>query len=104
MRDALDVVDTWLTEAGIQRESLLITHIWLRDMSLFADMTSVWNDWVLPNALALPAAVCREFPLIRMYWLNWSSRRCNLREACPCRPLNATVWSKAQGGLTCVSR
>ena len=53
MRDALDVVDTWLTEEGIQRESLLVTHIWLRDMSLFADMTSVWNDWVLPNAVSV---------------------------------------------------
>ena len=59
MRDALDVVDTWLTEAGIQRESLLIAHIWLRDMSLFADMTSVWNDRVLPNALPSRSCVSR---------------------------------------------
>ena len=56
MRDALAVADTWLAQNGSSRSWVLVAHIWLRDMTLFRDMTAVWNDWV--RAEALPS---REF-------------------------------------------
>ena len=45
-RQALDRLDTCLAEAGTDRRSLLTVHIWLKDMTLFQEMTSVWNDWI----------------------------------------------------------
>jgi enamine deaminase RidA (YjgF/YER057c/UK114 family) len=45
-RKALDILDARLAEAGTDRKSLLTVHIWLRDMTLFQEMTAVWNDWI----------------------------------------------------------
>ncbi|MAP12709.1 MAG: hypothetical protein CMQ61_11725 [Gammaproteobacteria bacterium] len=42
-RDALAIAGAWLDNAGASRERLLIAHIWLRDMSLFSEMTAEWN-------------------------------------------------------------
>jgi enamine deaminase RidA (YjgF/YER057c/UK114 family) len=44
--DALDLVGERLAEAGSDRRWILTAHIWLRDMVMFREMTSVWNDWV----------------------------------------------------------
>ena len=44
-RDALAIAGAWLDTAG-QPRTALIAHIWLRDMSLFSEMTAEWNDWV----------------------------------------------------------
>jgi len=49
-REALDILDARLAEAGTHRTSLLTVHIWLRDMALFQEMTSVWNNWIGSHA------------------------------------------------------
>jgi len=46
MRKSLEILDGRLAEAGTDRTSLLTVHIWLNDMALFQEMTSVWNDWI----------------------------------------------------------
>ncbi len=48
-REALEILDARLAQAGIDRASLLTVHIWLRDMALFQEMTAVWNDWIGPE-------------------------------------------------------
>lgn len=45
-REAFKNVDACLAEIGSDRTRVLMVHIWLSDMALFQDMTSVWNDWV----------------------------------------------------------
>jgi enamine deaminase RidA (YjgF/YER057c/UK114 family) len=59
----LDKVEAILTENGSDREHLLQTTIWLRDMSDFAAMNEVWNAWV-PEGHA-PARACGEAKLAR---------------------------------------
>ena len=45
-RDVLGLVDECLAVRGMDRASVLIVHIWLRDMSLFQGMTAEWNNWI----------------------------------------------------------
>ena len=52
----LDKVDALLQEAGSSREHMLSATIYLKDMSLFAEMNEVWNNWV-PDGYA-PARAC----------------------------------------------
>lgn len=62
-RDCLAKVDALLTEAGSSREQMLRATIWLSDMSYFAGLNEVWNDWV-PDGFA-PARACGEAKLAR---------------------------------------
>lgn len=62
-RDCLAKVDALLTEAGSSREQMLRATIWLSDMSYFAGLNEVWNDWE-PDGFA-PARACGEAKLAR---------------------------------------
>ena len=45
-RQALAEVDRILAEAGTDKTRILSAQIWLADMSTFAEMNSVWDQWV----------------------------------------------------------
>ena len=44
--DCLAEVDRILAEAGTDKTRILSTQIWLADISTFAQMNSVWDQWV----------------------------------------------------------
>ena len=50
-------------KAGSSREKMLRVTIWLADMSDFAGLNEVWNDWV-PEGHA-PARACGQAKLAR---------------------------------------
>ena len=56
-------VDALLEKAGTDKSKLLQVTIWLKDMSYFADMNAVWNNWVIPGQK--PARACGESKLAR---------------------------------------
>ena len=63
-RSTLARVDAALAEAGTDREHLLSTTIYLRDIdNHFALMNEVWNEWV-PTGHA-PARACVEAHMAR---------------------------------------
>lgn len=45
-RDCLRQVDELLAQAGTSKENIVQTLIWLSDMSDFAEMNAVWDEWV----------------------------------------------------------
>lgn len=45
-RQVLTSIDALLKEAGTDKTRLLTATIVLADMTTFADMNSVWDDWV----------------------------------------------------------
>ncbi|NBZ86013.1 RidA family protein [Stagnihabitans tardus] len=45
-RDCLAQVDRILAEAGTDKTRILSTQIWLADISTFAEMNAVWDQWV----------------------------------------------------------
>lgn len=57
-RTMLAKVDTLLAEVGSDRQHLLSATIYVKDMSLFAEMNRVWDAWV-PAGHA-PARACVE--------------------------------------------
>ncbi|KEJ88319.1 RidA family protein [Sulfitobacter donghicola] len=61
--ECLRRVDALLTQAGSSREKMLRATIWLADMSDFAGLNEIWNDWV-PEGFA-PARACGEAKLAR---------------------------------------
>lgn len=56
-------IDTLLEQAGSSKTQMLRVTIWLADMSDFAGLNEVWNDWV-PKGHA-PARACGEAKLAR---------------------------------------
>ncbi|MCZ4353505.1 RidA family protein [Roseovarius aestuarii] len=62
-RDCLSRVDALLERAGTSKDRILQTIIWLSDMSDFAEMNAVWDDW-MPEGAA-PARACGEAKLAR---------------------------------------
>ncbi|MDT4847573.1 Enamine/imine deaminase [compost metagenome] len=60
-RSMLAKVDTLLASVGSNRQQILSATIYLKDMSLFAEMNSVWDSWV-PSGFA-PARACVEAAL-----------------------------------------
>lgn len=61
--DCLSRVDKLLEVAGSDKEHILQAIIWLSDMSSFAEMNAVWDEWV-PKGHA-PARACGEAKLAR---------------------------------------
>lgn len=61
--ECLSRVDALLEDAGSSREKMLQAVIWLADMSDFAEMNAVWDEWV-PEGYA-PARACGEAKLAR---------------------------------------
>ncbi|WP_439861251.1 RidA family protein [Pseudomonas sp. MBLB4136] len=57
-RTMLAKVDTLLESVGSSREQILSATLYLKDMSLFAEMNAVWDNWV-PAGHA-PARACVE--------------------------------------------
>ena len=45
-RTCLAEVDRLLAEAGTDKTRILSTQIWLADIADFAEMNSVWDEWV----------------------------------------------------------
>ena len=45
--EILGIIDGLLAEAGSDKSKLLMVNIWLSDMSTFAEMNSVWDNWVV---------------------------------------------------------
>ena len=45
-RTCLAEVDRILAEAGTDKTRILSAQIWLADISTFAEMNSVWDQWV----------------------------------------------------------
>ncbi|WP_439887809.1 RidA family protein [Pseudomonas sp. MBLB4123] len=57
-RTMLAKVDALLESVGSSREQILSATLYLKDMALFAEMNSVWDNWV-PAGHA-PARACVE--------------------------------------------
>ncbi len=59
----LDKVDVLLAQAGSDKEHMLSATIYIKDMSMFAEMNAVWDNWV-PAGHA-PARACVEASMAR---------------------------------------
>ncbi|HCP57188.1 MAG TPA: hypothetical protein DIU04_20950, partial [Pseudomonas sp.] len=57
-RTMLAKVDALLESVGSSRKHILSATLYIKDMSLFAGMNSVWDNWV-PEGFA-PARACVE--------------------------------------------
>ncbi len=62
-RQILDRIDHYLREAGTNKSKLLAANLWIKDMALFRDMNSVWNEWVDPQNP--PARACVKAEMAR---------------------------------------
>ncbi|WP_058119425.1 RidA family protein [Photobacterium kishitanii] len=59
----LDKVEVLLAQAGSDKEHMLSATIYIKDMSMFAEMNAVWDNWV-PAGHA-PARACVEASMAR---------------------------------------
>ena len=59
----LDKVDTLLEQAGSDRENMLSSTIYIRDMKDFSAMNEIWDSWI-PAGHA-PARACVEARMAR---------------------------------------
>lgn len=48
-REVLALIDGLLAEAGADKSGILSATIYLSDISTFAEMNSVWDEWVDKN-------------------------------------------------------
>jgi enamine deaminase RidA (YjgF/YER057c/UK114 family) len=62
-RQILDRIESYLQQAGTSKSNLLTANLWIKDMALFAEMNSVWNDWVDPANP--PARACVKAEMAR---------------------------------------
>ena len=62
-KQILEKIDHYLKEAGTDKSKLLTANLWIKDMALFRDMNSVWNEWVDPQNP--PARACVRADLAR---------------------------------------
>ena len=62
-RACLEKIEALLEEAGSDKTRILHTTIWLADINDFAEMNSVWDNWVAPGHA--PARACGESKLAR---------------------------------------
>ena len=56
-RRVLERIDMYLAQAGTNKTRVLRAEIWLKNMSDFTDMNSVWNAWVDPQNPPVRACV-----------------------------------------------
>lgn len=59
----LEKVEALLEQAGSDKKHMLSATIYIKDMTLFADMNEVWDSWV-PEGHA-PARACVEASMAR---------------------------------------
>ena len=45
-REILEIIDGYLAQAGTDKSKLLRTNIWLTDIATWAEMNSVWTEWI----------------------------------------------------------
>ncbi len=55
-QEVLDSLDSLLTQAGSSRAHILMATIYLTDMADYADMNTVWDDWLAPGSA--PSRAC----------------------------------------------
>ncbi|MEG1782615.1 MAG: RidA family protein [Oscillospiraceae bacterium] len=55
--EVLEKIDAILEKYGSDREHLLTATIYIKDMTLFKDMNSVWDNWVIPDNEPVRACV-----------------------------------------------
>lgn len=63
MASALARLDALLCELGETQRSLVMVHIWLKDMRYFSAMNAAWNAWADPEVP--PARTCVSGELSR---------------------------------------
>ena len=56
-RQVLDAIDALLAKAGSDKSKILMAQIFLKDLSDFAGMNSVWDAWVVPGQTPCRATV-----------------------------------------------
>jgi enamine deaminase RidA (YjgF/YER057c/UK114 family) len=56
-RDTLAKIDHFLAKAGSDKTKLLTAVIWLRDISDFDSMNTVWDEWIDRSAMPVRATV-----------------------------------------------
>jgi len=59
----LEKVDELLLGLGSHRDKILSATIYIKDMTLFAEMNEVWDNWVNPGQA--PARACVEAAMAR---------------------------------------
>jgi enamine deaminase RidA (YjgF/YER057c/UK114 family) len=62
-KQILERIDHYLREAGSSKTKLLAANLSIKDMALFRDMNSVWNEWVDPQNP--PARACVQAQMAR---------------------------------------
>ncbi|MFT7109890.1 MAG: enamine deaminase RidA (YjgF/YER057c/UK114 family) [Psychrobacter glaciei] len=66
----LEKVDLLLTQAGSDREHILSATIYVKDMSYFAGMNTVWDAWVpeghAPTRACVAAKMARDELLVEI--------------------------------------
>ncbi len=55
--DILAQIDETLAQAGTDKTNIIKATIWLTDMDTWADMNTVWDQWVKPGETPCRAAV-----------------------------------------------
>ena len=62
-KDMLSRVDSILSSIGSDKSKILSATIYIKDMSLFAQMNEVWDSWVVEGCA--PARACVEASMAR---------------------------------------
>lgn len=62
-KTTLEKIDELLESVGSNKEKVLSATVYIKDMSLFAEMNEVWDSWV-PEGHA-PARACVEAKMAR---------------------------------------
>ena len=69
-QNCLDKIDALLAEAGSDRNHILSTKIYIKDMKDFASMNEIWNAWVAdgekPARACVQALMAREAILVEI--------------------------------------
>ena len=56
-KDILDQIDETLKQAGTDKTNIVKANIWLTDIKTWAEMNSVWDQWVVPGQTPARATV-----------------------------------------------
>ena len=56
-QEILQQIDSILAQAGSDKTRIIKTHIWLTDISKFAQMNEAWDAWVVPKKTPARATV-----------------------------------------------
>lgn len=55
--DIIEQIDQTLAEAGTDNTKIIKATVWLTDMDTWAEMNTVWDQWVTPGETPCRAAV-----------------------------------------------